>query len=54
MFMHIPLLLRHLHNKIIWVCLFTNVDIFRRSKLRVPKVLLCQPMYGITLNYSMF
>ena len=51
---HIPLLLRHIHNKIMWACLFTNVDIFRCSKLCVPKVLVCQPTYAITLSCSMF
>ena len=52
--MHIPLLLTYLHHKLIWVCLFTNVNIFRCSKLCVPKVLVRQPTYAISLNYSMF
>ena len=49
-----PLRLTYIRNKIIWVCLFTDVDIFGCSKLCVFKVLVCQPMYGITPRYSMF
>ena len=50
----IPLPLTYIHNKIIWACLFTNVDILRCSKLRGPKGLVRKPLYGLTLNYSMF
>ena len=52
--MHIPLLLTYLHHKIMCACLFTNVGILKCSKLRGPKVLVRQPTYAITLNYSMF